>query len=157
MNLTFRKITEKDFPFLKMVYRSTRENELDLTGWDETQKNSFIEFQFNAQHVYYMNVYKDALFQIIEYDNTDIGRFYIWETEHQIRIVDIAVLPEFRGKGIGTKILTELIQKSEHSGKNLSIHVEYFNPALRLYERLGFKKTDDTGVYLFMERVPGKA
>lgn len=157
MKLNFRKITEKDFPFLKKVYRSTRENELDLTSWDETQKSGFIEFQFNAQHAYYMNVYKNAEFQIIESDGIDIGRFYIWNTEHQIRIVDIAILPEFRGKGVGTKILGGLIQESEQSGKKLNIHVEYFNPALRLYERLGFKKNDDTGVYLFMERVPEKA
>lgn len=157
MKLNFRKITEKDFPFLKKVYRSTRENELDLTSWDETQKSGFIEFQFNAQHAYYMNVYKNAEFQIIESDNVDIGRLYTWKTEHQIRIVDIAILTEFRGKGVGTKILSGLIQESEQSGKKLNIHVEYFNPALRLYERLGFKKTDDTGVYLFMERVSGKA
>lgn len=156
MKLNFRKINEKDFPFLKKVYRSTRENELDSTGWDETQKSGFIEFQFNAQHAYYMNVYKDAEFQIIKSDSTDIGRLYIWNTEHQIRIIDIAILPEYRGKGVGTKILSDLIQESEQSGKKLNIHVEYFNPALRLYERLGFKKADDTGVYLFMERLPGK-
>lgn len=157
MNLNFRSIQEKDFPFLKKVYRSTRENELDMTDWSEEQKSGFIDFQFNAQHAYYMNVYKDAEFQIIESGSADIGRLYLWETEHQIRIVDIAILPEHRGKGIGSKILSDLIRQSELSGKKLNIHVEHFNPALRLYERLGFKKTDDTGVYLFMERTPAKA
>lgn len=157
MNLNFRSIQEKDFPFLKKVYRSTRENELSMTDWSEEQKSGFIDFQFNAQHAYYMNVYKDAEFQIIESGSTGIGRLYLWETEHQIRIVDIAILPEHRGKGIGSKILSDLIRQSELSGKKLNIHVEHFNPALRLYERLGFKKTDDTGVYLFMERIPAKA
>lgn len=157
MNLNFRSIQEKDFPFLKKVYRSTRENELDMTDWSEEQKSGFIDFQFNAQHAYYMNVYKDAEFQIIESGSTGIGRLYLWETEHQIRIVDIAILPEHRRKGIGSKILSDLIRQSELSGKKLNIHVEHFNPALRLYERLGFKKTDDTGVYLFMERTPAKA
>lgn len=157
MNLNFRSIQEKDFPFLKKVYRSTRENELSMTDWSEEQKSGFIDFQFNAQHAYYMNVYKDAEFQIIESGSTGIGRLYLWETEHQIRIVDIAILPEHRGKGIGSKILSDLIRQSELSGKKLNIHVEHFNPALRLYERLGFKKTDDTGVYLFMERTPAKA
>jgi len=116
-----------------------------------------VEICRTPQHAHYMNVYKDAEFQIIESDSTDIGRLYIWSTEQQIRIVDVAILPEFRGKGVGTKILGGLIQESELSGKKLNIHVEYFNPALHLYERLGFIKTDDTGVYLFMERVPGKA
>jgi GNAT superfamily N-acetyltransferase len=145
MELNLRKIKDSDMLFLKMVYRSTREDEMEPTGWTEEQKSGFIDFQFNAQHAYYLNVYKDALFRIIEVKKTDIGRLYTWETEKQIRIVDIAILPEFRGKGIGTKILSDLIQQSESSGKSLSIHVE------------GFKKTDDTGVYLFMERLPKKA
>lgn len=157
MKIDFRTITDSDFPFLKKVYRSTREKEMAPTGWSEAQKLHFIEFQFNAQHTYYNNVYKDALFQIIKVNDSDIGRLYTWETEKQIRIIEIAILPEFTGKGIGTKILSGLIQRSEESGKSLSIHVEYFNPALKLYERLGFKKTDDTGVYLFMERLPGQA
>lgn len=157
MKLNLREIKDSDLLFLKKVYGSTREEELKPTGWTEEQKLGFIEFQFNAQHAYYKSVYKEALFRIIEANKTDIGRLYTWETEHQIRIIDIAILPEYRGKGIGTRILSELIQQSEKKSKKLNIHVEYFNPALKLYERLGFKKTDDTGVYLFMERLPGKA
>jgi ribosomal protein S18 acetylase RimI-like enzyme len=66
--------------------------------------------------------------------------------------VDIALLPEYRGMGIGTRLLRDLISESEESGKPLSIHVERFNPALRLYERLDFRTVEDKGVYLLMER-----
>ena len=68
--------------------------------------------------------------------------------------MDIALLPKYRGKGVGSEILNQLIKESNNSNKKLNIHVEYNNPALKLYERLGFKKTDDTGVYFFMEREP---
>ncbi|QIA08487.1 GNAT family N-acetyltransferase [Draconibacterium halophilum] len=152
MNLKFRKIKESDISFLKRVYRSTRETELDTTGWDEEQKNKFIDFQFNAQDSHYKNAYVGAEFLIIQKNKLDIGRLYLWRTEHQIRIMDIAILPEYRGKGVGTIILNQLIEESEKSLKKLNIHVEYYNPAMRLYERLGFRKTDDTGVYYFMER-----
>lgn len=154
MQITYRSIQPHDFEFLKNVYRSTRKDELKKTPWSEEEKVRFIDFQFNAQHTHYTNAYKGAEFNIIEYDRNDIGRLYIWETETQIRIMDIALLPGFTNKGIGTKILNKLIKKSETGGKKLNIHVEYNNPALRLYERLGFKKTDDTGVYFFMERLP---
>ena len=154
MDITFRKLRESDFPFLKKLYRTTREQELILTDWTEEQKESFIEFQFNAQHSHYSNSYDNIEFKIILHSNKPIGRLYLWETEHQLRIVDIALMPESTGKGIGTKILSSLIQQSEQSGKKLNIHVEYYNPALRLYERLGFEKTDDTGMYFFMERYP---
>ncbi len=69
--------------------------------------------------------------------------------------MDIALLPERRNEGIGTHLLKSLIHESEASGKILSIHVERFNPALRLYERLGFRQKADKGVYLLMIRPPG--
>ncbi len=156
MKFKLRPIIETDLPFLKNVYRSTRESELNLTGWTEEEKAKFIDFQFNAQHTHYVNSYKGAAFNIIEWNKKKVGRLYIWETEQQIRIMDIALLSEFRGKGIGTSILNNLIEDSESSGKKLNIHVEHNNPALRLYEKLGFKKTDDTGIYFFMERMPAK-
>ena len=154
MKIFFRPISNSDFPFLIKVYRSTRGEEMKLTPWNEEEKTKFIDFQFDAQHSHYSNAYKGAEFMIIVKDKRDVGRLYLWKTEHQIRIMDIALLPEFRGKGIGTKILTELINESDDSSKKLNIHVEYNNPALKLYERLGFKKIDDTGVYFFMERLP---
>ncbi|MEN8115917.1 MAG: GNAT family N-acetyltransferase [Bacteroidota bacterium] len=156
MKINYRAIEKSDFPFLKKVYRSTREEELETTGWSDEEKEKFIEFQFNAQHTHYSNAYKDAGFFIIQFNKTDVGRLYLWRTEKQIRIMDIALLPEYRNKSIGTQILKELIAESEETGKKLNIHVEYYNPALKLYERLGFKKTDDTGVYFFMERLPGE-
>jgi len=154
MKISFRKVHEEDFPFLRKVYRSTREEELLQAGMSEEDKSRFIEFQFNAQHAYYTQAYKNAEFNLILVDNLPAGRLYIWRTKTQIRIMDIALLPDFRGKGVGTKILQSIIQESEKSGKKVAIHVEYFNPALRLYERLGFIKVDDSGIYFYMERLP---
>lgn len=154
LTITYRPVAEGDLPFLKKVYRSTREEELQMTGWDEAFKEAFIDQQFKAQHQYYREVYHDAAYQVILFDGKDAGRLYVWESERQIRIVDIALLPEFRNQGIGSTILRELIAKSETSGKTLCIHVEIYNPALNLYKRLGFIQKDQTGVYFYMERPP---
>lgn len=154
MKLIFNKITTIDFPFLLKLYRSTREKELSLLNMTEDQKSKFIEFQFNAQHVYYTNNYPDAEFDLIIQDKKPIGRLYVLRSEKEIRIIDISLLPEVRGKGIGSEILRSIIQESEKSGKRLTLHVEHFNPALNLYERFGFLKAEDTGVYYFMERLP---
>lgn len=154
MKLSFKKITTTDFPFLLKLYRSTREKELSLLNMSDDQKSKFIEFQFNAQHVYYTNNYRDAEFDLIIQDKKPIGRLYILRSEKEIRIIDISLLPESRGKGTGSEILRSIIQESEKSGKKLNLHVEHFNPALRLYERLGFEIAEDTGVYYFMERLP---
>lgn len=154
MEITFRKINESDLPFLKAVYRSTREAELKLVDWPELQKEQFINQQFEAQHDYYQQVYYQATFEVILFKDEPAGRLYLWESEQQIRIVDIALLPHYRNLGIGSKILNHLIEKSEANLKILSIHVEGYNPALSLYQRLGFEQKDHTGVYFYMERKP---
>lgn len=152
VDIQYRTMSDADLPFLKQVYRSTREAELQMTGWPEVQKAAFIDMQFNAQHLYYQQSYGDAAYQVIVGEGKDIGRLYIWESETQIRIMDIALLPAARNKGIGTYILDGLIEEATIKQKRINIHVEHNSPALKLYERLGFRKVEDLGFYVFMER-----
>jgi GNAT superfamily N-acetyltransferase len=110
--------------------------------------------QFEAQHRFYQEQYPDASFQIILADDSPIGRLYVDRGPQAFCIVDIALLPEHRGAGIGSAIMSELLAEAGRAQKPVRIHVERFNPALRLYARLGFVVIGDTGVYLHMERVP---
>lgn len=151
-----RPVEPGDEEFLYGVYASTRQEELAQTGWSEAQKTAFLRQQFEAQHRYYREHYSEASFDVIVADGHPIGRLYVARWPKEIRIVDIALLPEYRNSGIGTALLEGFISESEESGKPLSIHVERFNPALRLYERLGFREAADKGVYLLMEREPDR-
>jgi ribosomal protein S18 acetylase RimI-like enzyme len=153
--VALRPVEPGDEEFLYRVYASTRQEELAQTGWEEAQKESFLRMQFDAQSRYYREHYTEAKFSVILADGRPAGRLYVARWPEEIRIVDIALLPEHRGARIGTSLLRDLISESEESGKPLSIHVERFNPALRLYERLGFRKVADKGVYFLMERSPG--
>jgi GNAT superfamily N-acetyltransferase len=150
--VTLRPVEPGDGEFLYRVYASTREEELARTGWDEAQKAAFLRMQFDAQSSYYEEHFRGEEFSVILSDGHPAGRLYVARWQEDIRIVDIALLPAYRGKGIGTRLLNDLISASEESGKPLSIHVERFNPALHLYERLGFRVVADKGVYLLMER-----
>jgi ribosomal protein S18 acetylase RimI-like enzyme len=149
--VTLRPVTPEDVPFLAGVYASTRAEELAVTGWSEEEKAVFCRRQFDAQSAHYRENYPDASFQVIESDGVSIGRLYVAHWEKEIRIVDISLLPEARRTGIGTKLLRELQDEARSAGKSLTIHVERFNPALRLYERLGFQQIEDKGVYLLMK------
>jgi ribosomal protein S18 acetylase RimI-like enzyme len=91
---------------------------------------------------------------VIEVDGTPAGRLYVHRREREIRLMDIALLPEFRGSGLGTALLSGLFAEAAAAGKTVTIHVEMYNPALRLYERLGFKKIGEHGVYHLMEWTP---
>jgi ribosomal protein S18 acetylase RimI-like enzyme len=154
-DLTYRPITDADAPFLYDVYASTRQEELAPLEWDEAQKTEFLQMQFRAQHAYYQEHYGGASFQVILWNGEPAGRLYVHRRSDEIRIIDVALLPPYRGRGIGSRILRELLIEGAALGLPVRIHVERQNPALRLYERLGFRLFEDRGVYLFLERPPG--
>ena len=141
-----------DREFLYRVYASTRTEELAVVPWDEAEKDTFLRAQFDSQDRWYRENYTHATFEVIEVDGEPAGRLYLHRGEREIRIVDIALLPEHRGNGVGSALLRDLLAEADAAGQRVTIHVERFNPALRLYERLGFTVAEDKGVYLFLER-----
>jgi len=143
-------VAEGDRDFLVELYRSVRETELAHVPWDEETRSTFIEHQFAAQDAHYRKHYPGATLDVIELDGSRAGRLYVHSGARDIRIMDIALMPEVRGHGIGSDLLRALIAEAEASGRTLSIHVEHNNPARRLYERLGFRPAGEHGVYVLM-------
>jgi ribosomal protein S18 acetylase RimI-like enzyme len=156
-SITLRPITVDDEAFLYQVYASTRQEEMALVPWNEAQKAAFLSMQFRAQRQDYQTNYPDAAFQVILRDGVPAGRLYVDRREREIAVIDISLLPEHRGAGIGSRLLRELLAEASRLGQPVTIHVEKFNPALRLYQRLGFSPIADTGIYLQMERLPEPA
>jgi ribosomal protein S18 acetylase RimI-like enzyme len=151
LRLTFRRITEADLPFLARVYASTRAEEMAVvTSITGAQKAAFLEVQFQLQHAHYQKYYPEADWLVTMRGGDDVGRLYIerWPSQH--RIIDIAFLPEHRGQGSGEALLRDLMDEAAACGKDVSIHVEKQNPAMRLYRRLGFQVEEDKGVYDLM-------
>jgi ribosomal protein S18 acetylase RimI-like enzyme len=148
--LTFRRIADADLPFLARVYASTRAEEISIAPWSDAEKAAFLDEQFRLQHAHYRKYYPNADWLVTVHAGLDIGRLYIerWPTQH--RIIDIALLPEHRGRGLGAALLRDLMDEAVSAGKAVSIHVEKFNPAMRLYRRLGFTTLEDKGVYDLM-------
>ncbi|MFN3943834.1 MAG: GNAT family N-acetyltransferase [Allosphingosinicella sp.] len=147
--------TPDDVPFLYAVYASTRAEEVAAAGWPEEAQRAFLAQQADAQHRHYVHHYPDAEWLVIQRGGQPVGRLYLEEWKDQIRIIDIALLPEARGSGIGGAILTDMCGLARSRNKRLSIHVEKNNPAMRLYCRLGFARVEDKGVYDLMEWDPG--
>ncbi len=146
-----RAATPEDEQFLRAVYAGTRAEELARVPWSNEQKRAFTDMQFAAQDAHYRQHYPTAQYSIIEVQGAPAGRLYVDRCKNEIRVIDIALLPDHRRAGIGTKLLRELQDEARTAGKTLTIHVEKFNPALNLYHRLGFQQIEDKGVYLFLE------
>jgi GNAT superfamily N-acetyltransferase len=154
-SITLRPIREEDLEFLLRLYATTRADEMAMvTDWSDEQKEWFIRMQFQAQHAWYQEHYGDAQFDLVLLDGAPVGRLYVHRRASEIRLVDISLIPELRGKGVGSALLRELMAEAEAAGKPLTIHVEKFNPAMHLYQRLGFKSIADRGPYDLMEWRP---
>ena len=145
-----RPLTEADQPFLRHLYGTTREAELQATGWTDEQKAQFVRMQFDAQQRAYF-AYPDAEFFVIEQGGIPAGRIYLQHREGALLIIDISLVPARCGSGIGSAVLAAVFAQARASGKRVQIHVERFNPAQRLYQRMGFRLVEDKGVYLFLE------
>lgn len=151
--IALRPIGDADLPFLERLYASTREEELaTVVDWTPEQKQAFLHQQFEAQHRWYQEHYAGASFDLVLVGGIPAGRLYVARWPREIRIVDISLLPEHRGQGIGGALLQRVLEESAATDLPVSIHVERFNRALRLYDRLGFRVREDRGVYLLLER-----
>ena len=150
--LSLRRVTDADANFLLSVYKSTRADELGQVEWGEGQQDAFIKWQFDLQRREYDARFPDAEYCVILIDDRPAGRIWIGSDENQIRLLDIAVLPEFQKRGAGTLLLRRLIDESIRAGKTLR-HMVFVlnNDAHRFYERLGFVVIEEFGAYKHME------
>jgi ribosomal protein S18 acetylase RimI-like enzyme len=153
--IELRPVEAGDRALMFRVYASTRTEELAVVPWDEAEKEAFLRAQFEAQDRWYREHYREGSFDVVLVDGVPCGRLYVFRGDTEIRIVEIALLPEHRGAGIGSALLRDLLAEADAADKRVTIHVERFNPALRLYERLGFSLAEDKGVHLLLARAPG--
>ena len=155
-HLTLRPVGTGDDDFLYRVYASTRMDEMALVDWADEQKEAFLQMQFQAQTKHYRLQYPNAEYQIIQrQDGLPIGRLIVDRSRGSILLMDIALLPEFRNAGIGTTIMQDLMAEAALKNRSILLHVEVFNPAMKLYERLGFVKSSEQGIYHEMVWKPG--
>jgi len=153
-HIAMRPIAPDDEPFLYNVFASTRADEMKLVPWNEAQKEAFLKQQFTAQRDYYLKHYPDAQYQIILLGERPVGRLYVHRIENEIRILDITLLPQYRGAGVGTPLIREIMSEAKRSGRAVSIYVDNFSPALGLFKRLGFSKIEESGISVLFKWNP---
>jgi ribosomal protein S18 acetylase RimI-like enzyme len=149
-----RPATPADRELLYRVYAATRANELAAVDWPETAVDAFLRQQFDAQDQHYRLNYPGATFEVIVVDGEPAGRLYLHVKAEETRVIDIALLPRFRGHGVGSRLMEEVLAAAADRGLCVTIHVERNNPALAWYHRLGFAMAEDRGVYLFLRCWP---
>jgi GNAT superfamily N-acetyltransferase len=148
--LTLRAAGEADAALLAAIYACTRDEELRQVGWIDAQKKAFTDWQSQQQERHYALHYPDAERLVIERD-VPIGRIYV-HTSAEVRLMEMTLLPGFRNQGIGTSLMNAFLAYADQLGRPASLHVEPFNPARRMYERMGFDVVESRGIYEYMRR-----
>lgn len=152
MSLELRPVTPEDEPFLFEVYSGTRAEEMSAWGWDAAQREAFLKMQFMAQRRSYEMQQRQARHSIILFEGQPAGRLYVVRSEDAIHLTDISLLEEYRGRGIGTRLITELLEEAARGGVPCRLQVLKSNAAARrLYERLGFAELAGDAMYSEME------
>lgn len=156
-SIALRPATPDDRPLLLRIYASTREQELAQVPFTPEQKAAFLEQQFAAQSAHYARHHGDSSFDVVEVDGVPAGRLIVSRRPQELLIADVALLPQFRGGGIGTRLLAPVLAEADERGAKVTIHVEHLNPAQRLYQRLGFAPVaaEEQGIYQLWERPAG--
>lgn len=155
--ITLKPASEDDEPFLRRVFASSRADEMAIVPWSEEEKEAFLAMQFAAQRADYSARFPDSEESIVLVDGEPVGRFWVGRGEDEIRLLDIAILPEGRNAGTGSALMRGLQEEAAEAGLPLRHAVYRYNvEALRFYERLGFVIVEDAGIHLFMEWLPAE-
>jgi ribosomal protein S18 acetylase RimI-like enzyme len=150
MNIKLRHAQPGDEDFLFQLYASTRQDEMNAWGWAPAQQEMFLKMQFRAQRMGYASTFLAATHQLILNDDQPIGRVIVNRTEADIRVVDIAILPDNRNQGVGATILRRVISEAQKAGKPVVLQVAKGNPAIHLYQRVGFLQDGEDELFISM-------
>jgi len=150
-------VTPEDDDFLLRLYQSSRGDDLRELGWSEDRISEFLEMQHEAQRNFLATDYPNIVDQIVSLDGEAAGRLAMERRPNEIRLIDIALVPERRNQGLGTHLIQQVQEHAQSARLPLRLQVIRFNRAVGLFERLGFTRTSETGTHFQMEWHPSGA
>lgn len=156
-SLALRREAEADFAFLCELFADIRREELAPVPWPEQAKRDFLDSQCKLQRDHYARHYGGADLLLVLDRDTPVGRLYVHATKAEIRLMEIALLRDWRARGIGSLLVRTLLEEAARRGVEVTLHVEPGNPAQRMYHRFGFALVENRGVYDFLRWAPPSA
>jgi ribosomal protein S18 acetylase RimI-like enzyme len=149
--LTLRPVRADDHEFLSRLFYSVHSEKLNPTHLNAEEKHRLIGLMYQGFARHYSAIEPCADDRIVLVNNECIGRMILLQTREEIRLADLAILPQYRQRGIGSALIGQLQTESLISNRPLRLHVARFDRALRLYQRLGFYKIEVAEPYLHLE------
>ncbi|WP_323769533.1 GNAT family N-acetyltransferase [Antarctobacter sp.] len=153
MDLILRPVRAADRAFLLHLFTEARPD-LAALPLPEGARQQMIDLQFDAQSRGYAQAFPRASHDIVHLDGRDVGQLRLDRGAEALHLVDLSVLSDVRGQGLGARLLRGIQQEATTANQPVRLSVQHGNPAAGLYRRMGFVATGDTGVHLTMEWCP---
>jgi ribosomal protein S18 acetylase RimI-like enzyme len=148
MQIQRRLATTEDEPFVRQLFEAVREQ--DFAQLSQTQRAGLSDLQFRAQRAQYEASFPNAVWEILFLDGSAAGNLTYDDSAGAFHIVDVNLLPQLQGRGLGTELLQQLMEVARSQGKTVTLSVVAGNPAQRLYSRLGFRAVSEGGLHIAM-------
>ena len=150
--LTLRDVRPEDEAGLFDLFAAVRAGELRMQEWEPALRGRILRMQFEAQRRTYRAEYPAADERLIELDGAPIGWVVVDRSRSELHGIDIALLEEKRGRGVGTRVIRALQEEAAAGNRPMVITVNRTNvQALALYARLGFRPVSETDLHMVME------
>jgi ribosomal protein S18 acetylase RimI-like enzyme len=146
-SITTRAATPQDDAFLYELFKAVRSPEFAFAQMAPAQLELLMSIQYAGQKATYGMEYPGG-HDIVLLDREPIGRIWVHRGAQEYHLVDIALMPEFRNRGIGARLVTEAIAAALSAGLPLRCSIALNNPgSLRFHQRLGFEIAGRDDVY----------
>ena len=137
--VSLRPEVPEDRDFLLDLYLSTRDDEAGYRDLDPGERTQWLAQQFDWQHRQYREAFPGAWFTIVLVDEKPAGRLYVVQLPSAFHVVDISLLPEYRGHGIGSQLIKNIQAEATRLQLPVQLQVVEGSEARGFYDRLGFR------------------
>lgn len=145
--LSRRSAADNDRDFLYALFRVSLPPNNGFDTLPATERETLLRMQFEARERQYRTTYPLADFDLLLIDDEPVGNLYVDRGSDEYVLIDISVLPQYQGQGIGSHVVGELLEEAGRLALPVRAHVQKNNRAWGLWKRLGFELSGDDGVY----------
>ncbi len=142
---SLRPASRDDYDFVFELKRTTMKEYVDaIWGWDDDEQVAYLDEHFDPTRC-----------QIVRAGSADVGLLAVEDRPDEIFLADIMLLPEWQGRGLGSAIVSQVLEEGARAGKPVTLQVLHSNPrAAKLYATLGFEPYEETTTHTRMRARP---
>lgn len=148
--VSLRPQTEADLPFVEELVIAVREDEPGFRHLLPDERVRLLKEQHQLQWSHYRKVFPAAHFLLILADGQPVGRFYLDHAADHLRVIELSILPDYQGHGIGRRLMETIQAEAARRRHPVRLSVVNGNPVERFYATLGFVRDGLNGSHLRM-------